>query len=61
MPPSLFVDRQRNFSKNPCTLLNSNANVYKCEDIVLIIQDLIQYAKYHFRTGKDYMIQSQVD
>ncbi|MEN6349980.1 MAG: hemerythrin family protein [Syntrophomonas sp.] len=58
-----LIDKQHKYffeiGSNAYKLLNDNSDVDKREEINIIIQDLLQYAKYHFKAEENYMIKSQ--
>jgi len=55
-----LIDKQHKYlfeiGNNAYKLLRDEAASSKTDDIELIIQDLLSYAKYHFQTEEEYMI-----
>ncbi len=55
-----LIDKQHEYlfeiGNGAYKLLRDDFGIDKYDDIVLIIQDLSQYAKFHFKTEEEYMI-----
>ncbi len=56
-----IIDEQHKYlfeiGNNAYRLLKNDFSIDKYDDIVMIIEDLRNYAKFHFKTEEDYMLQ----
>lgn len=55
-----LIDKQHKYmfeiGNNAYKLLNKDSHMDRYEDVILLIQDLNQYAKFHFHTEEEYML-----
>lgn len=55
-----LIDEQHKYlfeiGNNAYKLIKDNAGIDKYADVVMIIDDLLRYTRFHFKTEEDYMI-----